>query len=171
MTKILVVYATKHNSTAEIANTIGEALRQSAVQSGTPQVDVKPVEAVRDIAAYDAVVLGSAVYAGQWQSGAADFLKKHEQELSQRPVWLFSSGPTGEGDPQTLMKGWKFPEALMPVAERIGPRDIALFHGNLDPSRLSLFERVIVQGVHAPMGDFRDSNMIRAWANSIAQAL
>jgi menaquinone-dependent protoporphyrinogen oxidase len=167
MTKILVAYASKHNSTAEIADAIGEVLRES----GGLQVDIQSVEAVKDITVYDAVVLGSAVYAGQWQGEAADFLKQHEQELAQRPTWLFSSGPTGEGDPKALMKGWEFPEALRPIAERVKPRDVAVFHGNLDTDKLSMLERLMVKGVKAPMGDFRDWNLIRAWASGVAQAL
>lgn len=167
MTNILVAFATKHNATAEIANALGDVLRQT----DTFQVDIRPVETVEDITAYDAVVLGSAVYAGQWQSSAADFLKHHEQRLAQRPVWLFSSGPTGEGDPRTLMKGWTFPEALQPVADYIKPRDIALFHGKLDPRDLNFLERGIVKMVHAPTGDFRDWNVIREWASRIAQTL
>jgi len=127
MSHILVAYASKHNSTAEIANAIGEVIQES----NTSQIAIVPVETVEDITPYDAVILGSAVYAGQWQSNAADFLKKHETELANRPVWLFSSGPIGEGDPKDLLKGWTFPDALKPVAERIKPRDIALFHGNL----------------------------------------
>jgi menaquinone-dependent protoporphyrinogen oxidase len=171
MVKILVAYATKHNSTAEIANLIGETLQQTRLRSGIPHVEVKSVEAVGDVTKYDVVVLGSAVYVGQWQSEAANFLKKYEDELAQRPVWLFSSGPTGEGDPQALLKGWKFPPGLMPVVERIKPRDIAVFHGNLDASRLGLLERFMVKQVKAPMGDFRDADMIRNWATCIAQAL
>jgi menaquinone-dependent protoporphyrinogen oxidase len=167
MTKVLVAYASKHNSTAEIANAIGTVLKQS----NTLQVDIRSVEAVEDTKRYDAIVLGSAVYAGQWQPKAADFLKQHKTELEQRLVWLFSSGPVGEGDPQTLLKGWKFPVALQPIADRIKPRDIALFHGNVDPSKLSLFEQLLIKGGHAPVGDFRDWDMIRAWATSIAQVL
>jgi menaquinone-dependent protoporphyrinogen oxidase len=167
MMNILVTYASKHNATAEIANAIGEVIRQS---SGL-DVDVRSVETVEDIAPYDAVVLGSAVYAGQWQSAATDFLKQHAGELAQRPVWLFSSGPTGEGDPKALVKGWLFPEALKATVGRIQPRDIAVFHGKLDPATLSFLERLVVKGVHAPMGDFRDWDMIREWAASIAQAL
>jgi len=167
MTHILVAYASKHDSTAEIAQAIGDVLRQ-ALHS---LVDVVPVETVQDIAPYDAVVLGSAVYAGQWQSKAADFLKKHETELAQHPVWLFSSGPTGAGDPNVILKGWNFPQALQPVVERIKPRDITVFHGNLDATKLNLIERVVVKGVHAPTGDFRDWEVIRDWAYTIAQTL
>lgn len=167
MTKILVAYASKHHSTAEIAEAIGQVLRYS----GGLEVDVCSVETVETLSPYDAVVLGSAVYVGQWQAAAVDFLMKHEAEMVQRPVWFFSSGPTGEGDPKALMKGWNFPEKLQPIADHIKPRDIRLFHGSLDPAQLNLFERVITKGVKSPVGDFRDWNMILAWAADIAQAL
>jgi menaquinone-dependent protoporphyrinogen oxidase len=167
MTYILVTYASKHNSTAEIAKAIGEVLQQT----NAAQVDILPVEEVKDITAYDAVILGSGVYAGQWQSKAADFLKAKETELAQRAVWLFSSGPTGDDDPNGLLKGWKFPEALQPIADRIKPHDIAVFSGKLDPTKLNLVERLVVKGVNAPTGDFRDWDVIRGWAYNIAQAL
>jgi menaquinone-dependent protoporphyrinogen oxidase len=167
MTYILVTYASKHNATAEIAKAIGEVLEQA----NASWVDIVPVEDVEDITPYDAVILGSAVYMGQWQPKAADFLTRHETELAQRPVWLFSSGPIGEGDPKDLLKGWKFPEALQPIAERIKPHDIALFHGNLDSTKLNVIERIVVKGVKAPTGDFRDWNVIRSWAYNIAQTL
>jgi menaquinone-dependent protoporphyrinogen oxidase len=161
MTYILVTYASKHNSTAEIAHAIGEVLQQT----NTSRVDILPVENVGDISPYDTVILGSAVYAGQWQEKAADFLKKHEAKLAKLPVWLFSSGPLGEDS------GWKFPESLQPIADRIKPHDIALFHGSLDPSKLNFFERVVVKGVKAPTGDFRDWDLIRSWASNVAQTL
>lgn len=170
MTEILVAYASKHNSTAEIARAIGEVLRQS----GDLHVDIRSVEVVEDITPYDVVVLGSAVYAGKWHSSGADFLQKHETELARRPVWLFSSGPTGEGDPKALMRGWELPNALRSIAERIKPRDAVLFSGKLDPASLNFFTRMLVKAINASafrLGDFRDWKMIQAWAASIAQAL
>lgn len=86
-------------------------------------------------------------------------------------MWLFSSGPTGEGNPLQLMKGWRFPEAQQPIADRIRPRDIAFFHGVLDTKKLSLAEKLIVKGVKAPLGDFRDWETIASWAAAIAEAL
>jgi menaquinone-dependent protoporphyrinogen oxidase len=116
-------------------------------------------------------VLGSAVYAGQWRKEAVDFLKAHEVELTTMPVWFFSSGPTGEGNPVELMHGWRFPEALKAIADRIHPRDIAFFHGELDMNRLNFGEKLIVKGLHAPIGDFRDWVVIHDWADTIAQSL
>ena len=167
MTKILVAYATKHNSTAEIAHFIGKVLQEA----GGMQVELRSVERVPDITVYDAVVLGSAVYMGQWQKAAAEFLMAHEQELASRPVWLFSSGPLGEKDRASQPGRWTFPEGLQPVADRIQPRNLGVFHGNLDPARLGFFERFIARMVKSPTGDFRDWQMIRSWAEGIAQAL
>jgi menaquinone-dependent protoporphyrinogen oxidase len=167
MTRILVAYASKHQATAEIAETVGDTLRQFASFT----VDVQPAETIKELKGYDAVVLGSAVYAGQWQSAATEFLKGYVTELAQRPVWVFSSGPTGEGDTKELLKGWEFPEALKPVLEQIKPREVAVFHGKLDPSELNFFEKTIVKMVHAPMGDFRDWKVIREWATRIAESL
>lgn len=164
--KVLVAYATKHGSTTEIADKIAETM----VNAGLHAVAL-PVEHIGDLDSYSAVVLGSAVYAGQWCKEAAAFLKKHEKELAQRPVWIFSSGPTGEGDPATLMKGWLLPQDLQDVVNRIHPRDIALFHGEIDESKLNLFEKVIVKGVKAPAGDYRNWYEIIAWARQIAESL
>ncbi len=165
-TQVLVAYATKYGATAEIAEKIGQVLRQASLRA-----EVLPVERVGDLAAYRAVVLGSAVYAGQWRKEAAAFLEANEQALAERAVWLFSSGPTGEGDPAQLMKGWRFPEALQPIADRIQPRDIAFFHGVLDLKKLNLAEKLIVKALKAPVGDFRDWEAITSWAAGIAATL
>jgi menaquinone-dependent protoporphyrinogen oxidase len=166
MPTILVAYASKHHATAQIAEVIGEELRQAGLK-----VDIRDVNTITSIAPYAAVIAGSAVYVGQWQPAAAHFLEAHEGELAARPVWLFSSGPTGEGDPVSLMKGWSFPENLKPLAARIAPRDIALFHGKIDPSRLNFLERAAVKMVKAPVEDSRDWKLIRDWAHGIAYAL
>ncbi len=167
MTRVLLTYATKHYSTAEISLAIAEELKKF------PQlrVDLERVEDVTDITPYEVVVLGSAVYMGQWRDEAADFLKKHEQALAQRSVWLFSSGPIGEGDPKTLMKGWMFPEVLQPYADRIKPHDIMLFHGKLERDWLNIFEKAAIKFVKANTGDSRDWDMIRNWAKGIAEVL
>ena len=164
--KVLITYATKHGSTTEIADKIAETM----VSAGVHAVAL-PVEHVNDLTPYSAVVLGSGVYAGQWCKDAANFLKMHEKELAERPVWLFSSGPTGEGEAETLLKGWHFPNDLQAVADRIHPREIAVFHGDLDDKKLNLLEKVIVKGVKAPMGDYRNWYEIIAWAQHIAEEL
>jgi menaquinone-dependent protoporphyrinogen oxidase len=164
--RVLVAFASKYGATQEIATAIGEVLRNAGLK-----VEVLQADRVTDVSAYRAVVLGSAVYMGQWRKEAVALLEAHEKALSERPVWLFSSGPSGKGDPVELMSGWKFPEAQKPIAERIHARDTALFHGSLDPEKLSLPEKLILKGIKSPLGDFRDWEAVRAWARAIALAL
>jgi len=164
--RVLVAYATKHGATAEVAEKIGQVLRGAGLST-----DVFPVNCVSDLTPYKAVVLGSAVYIGQWRKEAVAFLKANEKALAGRPEWLFSTGPTGKGDPEELTKGWRFPKALQPIADRIQPRDIALFHGKLDPKTLSQVEKWMIKKVKAPLGDFRDWEAVSTWAKLIADTL
>jgi menaquinone-dependent protoporphyrinogen oxidase len=164
---ILVTYASKYGATREIAEKIGEVLRQAGLQA-----DVLPVDSIRDLSTYKAVILGSAIYIGKWPKEAVKFLKTNEKTLSHRPVWLFSSGPTGEGDPVELVEGVRLPADLQPVVDRIHPRDIALFHGYINPDRINFIEKWAVNSlVKKPMGDFRDWDMIVKWTGTIADAL
>jgi len=164
--KVLVAYASKYGSTAEIARRIARVLKGDG-----HKVQLLDTGNVDQIDKFDAVVLGSAVYAGQWRKSAVELILSHESSLSGIPIWLFSSGPTGEGDPQEIMNGWNFPDSLQAAASRIQPRDKAFFHGVLDSDQLSLPEKLIVKGLGAPLGDFRDWEHIEAWAEAIAKFL
>ena len=72
--------------TAESPN--GSA-RSSAMR--VSDVIVSPAGTAKNPAGYRSIVLGSGVYAGRWRRQAAKFLKAHEAELAEKPVWLFSS--------------------------------------------------------------------------------
>jgi menaquinone-dependent protoporphyrinogen oxidase len=164
---ILVTYASKYGATKEIAQKIGEVLRQAGLL-----VDVLPVDGMRDLSSYNAVILGSAVYVGRWQKESAEFLRSNEKTLASRPVWIFSSGPTGEGDPVELVEGQRLPAALQPIADRIQPRDIAVFHGYINPSKINFIEKWSIKSlVKKPFGDFRDWEAITSWATSIAETM
>jgi menaquinone-dependent protoporphyrinogen oxidase len=162
--QVLVAYATKYGATGEIAEKIGQTLHQAGLRA-----EVLPAENVSDLTSYDAVVLGSAVYIGKWRKEAVNFLQANEDALAELPVWLFSSGPAGEGDPVELLNGWRFPEAQQPIADRIQPHDIAVFHGSVDVEKLNFIEKGMIKTVNSPVGDFRDWDAITSWAASIAK--
>lgn len=166
MSRILVAYATKHGATAEIAERIGQVLRKAGLQA-----DVISADRVDDLAPYGAVALGSAIYIGRWRKEVVRFLKANEQALAERKVWLFSSGPTDEGDPLELVDGREVPEKLQPIVDRIQPQDVVVFHGAMDADNLNFLEKFAIKNVGAPLGDFRDWEAIAAWAEKIADAL
>ena len=159
---ILVTYASKHGSTEEIAERIAATLRRSGIDT-----DLQPVDIVRDIEPYTAVVLGSAIYYGSWLKEAREFAHRYETALAARPVWLFASGPLGvevkDAEPQ--------PKEFAEFQQSVKPRDPRVFFGALDHSQLSFTERMVTKGVRAPEGDFRDWKAIEEWAESIAHAL
>ena len=168
MSKILVAYATKHGSTAEIADAIGRRLLERG-----HDVEVRPAQEIRDACEYDALVIGSALYMFHWQKPAMNLLKRCEGELRARPTWLFSSGPTG-GSPRAdaaLDEVRRSPTTYPPIKEvarrmeRIGARGHATFPGRAGDDMGGFFERWI------PKGDWRDFDAIRDWADAIADEL
>ena len=165
MEQVLVAYASKYGATAEIAERIGQALRDAGVPT-----DVLPAGKVRDLTPYRAVVLGSAAYIFHWRREAVKLLKTLAAQ-DPRPVWLFSSGPTGVGDTDAFPEGAKLPKGLQPIADSIAPRDVAVFSGVLDLTKLGPVERLMMGKMKAKPNDYRDWDAIEAWARSIAQAL
>ena len=125
--KILVAVATRHGSTHEIA----EALARELGTVGHT-VDVKLVADSPTVEGYDAAVIGSAVYMGNWLSQAVQFVDRYQAQLAIMPVWLFSSGPLGADDPQP--KGE--PVHLDQLIGRTGARGHRTFVGKLDKDEL-----------------------------------
>jgi menaquinone-dependent protoporphyrinogen oxidase len=164
--KVLVTYASKYGATKEIAEKIGEVLKQDGLQT-----DVLPVKSVKNLSEYKAVVIGSGVYIAKWRKEAANFLKANAKLLAERPVWLFSSGPAGDGNPVEKLKGWRFPTGLQPTADLIRPRDNTVFFGDINADKMNFFEKWVIKNVKSPVGDFRDWDAINKWAKDIADAL
>ncbi|HEX6139116.1 MAG TPA: flavodoxin domain-containing protein [Candidatus Limnocylindria bacterium] len=166
--RLLVACATKHGGTAEIAQAIGATARAYGLEA-----DVVAAREVRSLDGYDAVVLGSAVYMGRWQGDAVALLKRREKELAARPTWLFSSGPTG-GSPEAdaaVDAVQADPGAMAPPREvarrvaRIRARGHATFAGRVGPEMNGFLERWM------PRGDWRDFDVVRAWAGRVARAV
>ena len=157
--RTLIVYASKHGSTREIAERIGATLR-----SAGDKTQVAPVSAAPDPLEFDTVIVGSAVYMGHWMKEAVEFVRLNRAKLAERPVWLFSSGPVG---PKSL------PEAVDIAAFRpfLDIRDHRTFPGALDAKRLTLGERIMVKAVKAPYGDYRIWDDVDTWTKDIAGSL
>lgn len=155
---MLVAYASKHGSTAEIAEAVADELRKAGLA-----VDCAPAGDVRSLEGFDAVVIGSAVYMRRWRGAAKHFLRRHRNALAAMPFWVFSSGPVG--DPAEDDPKWLEPPRLMERAEELGVREHVVFGGRLSP------EHRMARTMPPEFRDRRDWDEIRAWAGRIAASL
>ncbi|HUZ02512.1 MAG TPA: flavodoxin domain-containing protein [Thermomicrobiaceae bacterium] len=167
--KILIAVASKHRSTREIADVIAEELRAAGHLA-----DVRAPDDVGDVATYDAAIVGSAVYMGNWLGAARRFVEDNRAGLSSIPVWLFSSGPIvlhsgtiGHDQPTSADD----PAHLDALLDATGARDHRVFAGKVDLHEFNFMERLAVRAAKASEGDFRDWEAIRQWARDIAAAL
>jgi menaquinone-dependent protoporphyrinogen oxidase len=158
---VLVAYASKRGSTAEIAETVAATLRREGLG-----VCLEPAEDVRDLERFDAVVLGSAVYTKRWRGDARHFLKKHRRALRQRPFWAFSSGPVG--DPAQDNPEWMEPPKLAEKLEELGGRGHVVFGGRVPAEPRGMGEKAMVEATPKEYRDRRDWDEIRAWAKQVA---
>jgi menaquinone-dependent protoporphyrinogen oxidase len=157
--EVLVAYATKYGSNREIAEAIAETLREAGLVA-----EVRSARSVADIERYDAVILGSALYAAHWRTDANRFVKRHLEALQARPVWLFSSGPL---DPSANGAHIPISPHVAPEVEPIGAMGHRTFGGRLLPGT-GVPDDILA--TH-PNGDFRDFRAIHEWARGIAAAL
>jgi menaquinone-dependent protoporphyrinogen oxidase len=168
--KILVTYASRTGSTVGVAETIGKTLGKNGAQ-----VDVLPMQEVKDITLYEAVVAGSAIQNQQWLPEAMQFMQTNRATLKQKPFAMFSVCMTlamrnGE-DYRPQVSAW-----LAPVRALVPPVSEGLFAGVLDISKIPAFgDRLkfrisVASGVWSE-GDHRDWNAITAWANELYMQL
>lgn len=159
--RILVSAASRHDATTEVAHAIAAVLKRADID-----VDERRPEEVGHLAAYDGVILGSAIYAGHWLQPAKDLVARTSLRMRGLPVWLFSTGPLG-----APLKPEGVPVDVASMLELSGARDHRIFGGRLDKGDLGFGEKAVVRMVGAADGDFRPWAEIEAWAEEIASAL
>ncbi len=168
--KILVTYASRSGSTAEIAKAIGAILSES----GAP-VDVLAMQDVGDLAPYRAVVAGSAIRNGKWLPEGAEFVRTHRAALSQKPFAMFTVSITlamsNTEQYRSAVSGW-----VAPVRAQVKPLSEGFFPGVLDFKKLPLnwdtlkLRATVALGIF-PKDDRRDWNAVRAWATDLKPIL
>jgi menaquinone-dependent protoporphyrinogen oxidase len=165
--RILIAFASRYGSTRGIAAAIAGTL-----QAAGHVVDVRHAGDVADVAAYDTVVLGSAIYNTAWLPAAAEFVCRNRGALADRPVWLFSVGTFSS------TQRWPFgvlarqePKDIQQLRQNVHPRDYHVFAGAVERDRLPLVGRVFFKALKGRYGDYRDWQEIDAWAERIAGEL
>jgi len=162
--RILIVYASSHGTTAEVARAIGEAMGGAGAEV--------TVAAAADAPApegYAAVVLGSPIYSGELLPDLNAYVSAHDQALQALPIALFATSMRmrdGSEEMRQSVLG-----TLDSLRILLKPVAIGLFAGALWYDKLPAIARLQVQTKGLPEGDFRDWDVIRAWALEAGGAL
>jgi menaquinone-dependent protoporphyrinogen oxidase len=171
--KVLVAYASKYGATEGIAQRIGETLTGRGLE-----VDVMRCKDLEAASGYDAYVVGSATYEFNWRKSAREFVERNAEVLAAKPTWLFASGPVGtekvDKEGKDVLKGAE-PKQFEQYEELIHPRGKQVFLGAYDHDKIRGADRIItwmpaIRDV-LPEGDYREWDVIEAWAAGIAKEL
>ncbi len=169
--QLLIAYASVHGSTAEIAEFIGNELRQRDFT-----VTVKNMNDVESVDEYDAFILGSAIHGTMWLQEMSVFLDEFKDSLTVKPLLVFITcvrvlEPDGYAH---VLREY----VNHPVLDKLNLKSLTAFAGRLDYSEIDWNERWTLaaryDGNRSPGSysqDFRDWNKIRNWAASVADIL
>lgn len=168
MSKALIIYASQKGSTAEVAQFLAETLRQAGHQTTLENAN----NFSGDIHAYDAIILGSAIYKGMWLHSLLSTVNRLKPQFGQKPVWGFALCiRVLEIAGEDYARQFYLPQSSL---KDLNLQDYRFFAGCLQ--NLSVNEKTILHerydGEYAHHeGDYRDWDEIRAWGKRIAAKL
>ncbi|ACZ43451.1 Flavodoxin-like protein [Thermobaculum terrenum ATCC BAA-798] len=162
--KVLVAYASRLGSTAEVAEFMGEELRRLGAE-----VDVMPVGEVRRVAPYDAVLVGSGVRHMHWLPEATEFVRVYQDELSRKPVALFLLSMVMSTD--TAQHRQEAMRMLEDVRQMVRPVAVGLFGGEVAGRMVPFMSRQQVGLPRSEEHDFRDWEAMRSWVQQVYRQL
>lgn len=187
MARVLVAHTTLSGSTVEVAQAIGAEI---AAQGWS--VDCRPIQDVRDLAAYAGVVVGAPMILG-WHRAALAFVRRHRADFQRVPLAVCvmgmsltqTSDMTVAGvpvfvDPQlpkppavvgTLTFRERYATLLnylhpiLAATRPAKPVALGVFGGRLEYGRLPWWAVLFGMVIlQAPAGDRRNWAALRAWA-------
>ena len=133
--KNLIVYASTHGCTEKCAKKVGEGL-----DGESEVIPVRQVK-VRDLDAYERILIGGSIHAGRIQKSIRRFCENHIESLLNKKVGLFLCCME-EGESAQKQFDNAYPERLREHAVTTG-----LFGGKFDFDRMKTVEKFIVKRV------------------------
>jgi menaquinone-dependent protoporphyrinogen oxidase len=167
--RVLVLYATRRNSTAEVAKYIANILQEAQLDVTTANVETF----VGDMADYDAYVIGTGIYSGMWSHPLLDKLRQSKAAIGRKPLWGFGLciRILEEGGEEYALKNY-MPEFLI---LHLNLQEFRFFAGKFHLQDIDMQDRWTVSirydGITPPEHynkDYREWETIGAWGHKIA---
>ena len=163
--RVLVAYVSRYGSTQEVAEAVAQVLREAGCEA-----EASPINAVGDVADYDAFVVGAPLYMFHWHRKARRFIARHRRVLRERPTAVFAMGPLNDEPEEWQSAEEQFQKALLKY-EWFSPVATTVFGGAFDPVKLTFPHTIIRPLTRMPASDIRDWNTIRGWAADLVPVL
>jgi menaquinone-dependent protoporphyrinogen oxidase len=164
---LLIAYATRAGSTAEVAESLAASLREAGLL-----VEVQPMSQVESLLEWKALVIGAPLYFGRFPGEFHKFLARHREALELIHPWFFALGPTKD-DPKIFEAARGEAEKELGKNPWLHLRELQVFGGKWDPRTMpfpfSLIKLLPMNPIgKVPASDIRDWVAIREWAQAIA---
>lgn len=159
MSKILIVYYTKTNTTKEIAERIKNILEKNGLI-----VDIETFGSVRSIDEYSGVIVGAPINGMNWRPEAYEFIEKNKDRLSKIPVsyflvsYLLRTGRVG-------IQG-KIKDSINKAVSVVEPVSVGMFGGRIDSKMPAPVRLLFGVDKDAPI-DVTDIYEVDGWAEHI----
>ena len=135
--KIAIIYASKYGTTEKVAASIADKLKENAVTLFSLKKNPQP-----DIDAFEMVIIGTSIYAGQASKKVKSFCKENETLLLKKRIGLFVCGMHPDKEEQEKELKNAFPEALLKKSEAT-----SFLGGAYLFEQMNFFERMIIKKV------------------------
>jgi len=165
MMNLLILYASFHGSTAQIAEFMGKSLSNQGISSS-----VKSIDEHIDFSLYNGIIMGAPIHRGKWMGEAIDFVNTHRLKFENMPFACFYTCIAKAKQPpsQKSLKVFESYQAtLIKLFPTLPPSHIGSFAGMLEYDKCSFFVKLvlwlILRGKDIGEGDYRDWRAIESW--------
>ncbi len=156
MVRVLLGYATRAGSTAEVAEIIAEELRGRGCDVVVSNLSDDPTPE-----GYDRYVLGSAVQNMTWLPESLTWLKDHGKRVGQAALFSVSMTAVDPAKSEAALGCNKAAAELVEVTSQ------AAFAGRYVPDKVNFLKRLLFRVLAKKPGDHVDPDAIRAWARQL----
>jgi menaquinone-dependent protoporphyrinogen IX oxidase len=178
--KALLAYGTRYGATAGTSKEIAKILREEGFDAKV--VNLKE-EKIKDISAYDLIIVGSGMANCRWTGEAEDFLKNFRKDFEGKKLALFVSTMKPfyekEGKTDDVTKTRKIALEDKVAKYNLKPIASGLFGGVIDYNKMGFIARKGMEffkpqlekhGFKVAPGiyDLRDWDEIRNWAKELS---